>query len=124
MTESSPGLEAARDQVPWAEFTPEETAAYYHHQADVADHDSHLPARGPEQREAYDEIDQWRAEAEEADARRDHFEGIYTGYAPHDVQCEDGCPYETPEQARERAEAFYQAEEARAADLEMEAEAG
>jgi hypothetical protein len=114
--------QAGTGEVPWAESTPEETAAYYQHQADQADHDSHMPARSPEQQATYDEIDRGRGAAEEADARRDHFEGIYTGYAPHDVQCEDSCPYETPEQAQERAEMFHQAEEARAAQQrEMEA---
>jgi hypothetical protein len=71
--------------------------------------------------ELWAELDE--AEAEAAHERNIHFNGHYPTdpYIEHGEFCIDSCPYDTPEQAQERAESFRRAEEARyAAERELE----
>ena len=103
--------------------TAEQRAEWARRDAVVADHDDLVPARNAAQRAEYDQIDQTQAAAEEAHQRYVHFHGNHVQDPPaHGDHCADSCPYDTDEQAKERAgrRAYAEAQEA-AAWAEMEA---
>ena len=93
------------DEPPWSQPTAEEHAEYARREA-AADHRyHHIPARDPAERAEYDRQEAVDAAADEAEERFIHFHGrhVQDPAVPHG-NCVDYCPYDTPEQARERAE--------------------
>ena len=102
-------------EVPWGEPTPEEQAADERYEAAASDRYYNMPARDAAERAEYDAQEVVEAEMAEAGERYIHFNGHHVQDPPaHGDYCVDSCPYDTPEQARERAEreAYVQAREA------------
>jgi hypothetical protein len=96
----------APDEPPWGnvEYTPEEQAAHARYEAAADDRYYNVPARSPEERAEYDRQEENEREMEADHERYVHFNGIHS--ADPDVEhgsCVDSCPYDTPEQAEERA---------------------
>ena len=85
-------------EVPWGEPAPEQQASYERYEAANSDRYYNVPARSPEMRAEYDRQDP----------------------PAHGDYCVDSCPYDTPDQARERAEraAWAEAREAEYANAE------
>jgi hypothetical protein len=112
-------------EVPWREPTAEERAADERSEAASSDRYYHVPARDAAERAEYDRQEATEAADAEAEERYIHFNGHHVQDPPaHGDWCTDSCPYDTPEQARERAEreACVQArEDEYAAEMAMEA---
>ena len=99
----------------------EEQAADERYEAAAGDRYCNVPARSPEMRAEYDRQEETEREMAEAEERYIHFNGHHVQDPPaHGDHCADSCPYDTPDQARERAEraAYAEACEAEYADME------
>ena len=111
-------------EVPWGEPAPEEQAADERYEAAAGDRYCNVPARSPEMRAEYDRQEETEREMADAEERYIHFNGHHVQDPPaHGDYCVDSCPYDTPDQARERAEmaeraAYAEACEAEYADME------
>ena len=110
-------------EVPWGESTPEQQASYERYEAAHSDRYYNVPARSPEMRAEYDRQEEAEREIEAAEERNIHFFGHYPTdpYVEHGEYCVDSCPYDTPEQARERAGLIAHAEAQEAEYAGMEA---
>jgi hypothetical protein len=111
------------DEPPWAEPTAEEQAEYARRHSAAHNRHYHVPARDPAERAEYDRQEAAEAAAEAAEDRFIHFHGIHV--QDSDVEhgnCVDSCPYDSTEQAEERARLWACAEEARKAEYAAENE--
>jgi hypothetical protein len=125
MTEPLPEAERReRAEVPWGEPTPEQAAAYARYEQAASDRYYNVPARTPELREEYDLQEEAERQDRAGEERFIHFNGTHVAdpAVPHG-NCVDFCPYDTPEQAAERAAArdwVERQEELYAAEMEAE----
>jgi len=95
--------------------TAEERAEWARRDAVASDHYYQVPARDAAERAEYDQIEQAERQAEEDHERYVHFNGNHVQDPPaHGEHCVDSCPYDTDEQAQQRAErhAYAEAQEA------------
>ena len=91
------------------------------YEAAASDRCCNVPARLPEMRAEYDRQEVVEREMAEAEERYVHFNGHHVQDPPaHGDYCVDSCPYDTPDQARERAEraAYAEAREAEYGNVE------
>lgn len=108
-------------EVPWGEPAPEQQASYERYEAANSDRYYNVPARSPEMRAEYDRQEEAERVVADAEERYVHFNGHHVQDPPaHGDYCVDSCPYDTPDQARERAEraAWAEAREAEYANAE------